>query len=73
MSSCVNPLIYAATIPAFKEFIKGVLFCESSGDLDNRVKNADMPSTAGSTLAESNTAYKDIKVQKYGKAEIELA
>ena len=30
MSACVNPLIYAATIPAFKELIAGLFKCNTS-------------------------------------------
>ena len=40
MGSCVNPFVYATTIPAFKEFIKGVFRCESSTKLDDRVNKA---------------------------------
>ena len=54
MGSCVNPFIYATTIPAFKEFVKGVFVCESSSKLDDRVNKA-MSTRTESTTADGKT------------------
>ena len=38
MNSCINPLIYASTVPSFKEFIKRVFRRNDSCKTGKRVK-----------------------------------
>ena len=53
MSCCINPLVYAATIPAFKEHVKRLLFCNFSSQLQD-TRTAPLDITECKTLDRKN-------------------
>ena len=55
LNSCINPLVYATTIPAFKEQIKALCSCKLRSSLPN--KNEGRSTTLSAGLS-SNTKNK---------------
>ena len=35
MNSCINPIVYASTIPAFKDLVKATFSCKFGNDLND--------------------------------------
>ena len=59
MNSCINPLVYASTIPDFKDLIRRVLSCNSS---DNDEHKSGQESKSMSDKRENTTQSTQNKV-----------
>ena len=56
INSCLNPFIYASTIPAFKKVVKGYLVCKSDAKMEGP-DHTHAPILARNTLQTNNTSF----------------
>ena len=81
INSCINPIVYTTTIPAFKTLVKGLLRCDLAGKLGEMVetsqagtirKKSTKHNNMISALGGQTTSSSGLNVQKQ-ESEIEAA
>ena len=69
INTCINPFVYATTIPAFKEIVKSLLRCNLANkmkdiNLDESTITSNKKSTDESTIASNKKSTSECLIPK---------